>query len=551
MKKFLIPLAVFFSAILYTACAAQIIPPPPNVPCQWQYGFVSGVATATYCGNATVQGSLNPASQNTVFNIAALSALPSPINGAVYYVKNYSHAGDGGGGNFLFTTAVFSPDACVNFAASVTGTWIRQLNGAIISVEMCGAYNDNTHATETHAAFAAATNYVQNGNAGLGPNQKIHIPFGTYNLGAGTSGVEISNASWCPNYYGDGPGNTNISYSPSAEGAAFLFDTSLGQCNGGGVTNLRVTGNTHTVGCEFLSVSGGYCRIGIGSVEEAFLNCSCTANGFTENNKFQILGDADISFFSTRVLEYRTANGGTGSHRESGIDQISYISAGSVGGTIVTISAGSVVYSAPLQLSVNNQSGTTLDIFQNLAGNSANFYGNIQVEADGAGSTTFLSGAGLVVLSGGLNVLQTSNLAYGEFAFATIAGFNGAGVSFGNIFVPLEGSTSQIQYLGAGTAHTTILAEGVTPPNGQTCKLNLSNGVTYNWSGNVTILAGTAGFIIPSGGVLGNLFFDTGSLGAPTFGITAGGTPTITVPGAVSASTIAVTGSCQGAADNL
>jgi hypothetical protein len=208
-----------------------------------------------------------------------------------------------------------------------------------ISVMWWGAKNDNTASAATVAAFQAANDYAQSAVSN-NPLVTISIPTGTFNLGTGAYGVQSNKANWCPKFVGQGPGVTLINYSPSSEGAAFLFNPSIGQCNGGGVSNLRVSGNANTVGCEFFSTNVGVCSIQADNIKTLALLCSCSSGGFSENIRITILASSAAKNF----IDYRTNNGGTTSFRDSGCyDCIVSLANGSTD-AIVLVEGGSFPY---------------------------------------------------------------------------------------------------------------------------------------------------------------------------------------------------------------
>lgn len=483
----------------------------------------------------------NPISISALPTIAAMQSLGAA---SAFYpsiqVLGYNAAGDGGGGSFLWVAAsTATADGCVTFSASgvSTGRWVRQLNGSPLYVEMCGAYNDATHATATQAALQAASDYMQSsGN----PNGEIHFRAGTYDCGTGSSCVDVSAAEFCPNFIGAGNSVTNVKYLPASEAAAFLFRPSIGRCNKGGVRGLRVLGNTtNTIGCEFLSTTDGYCNITTDDAKEVYLLCSCTSGGFSENISVT-LNQSTGSV--TRYLEYRTNGGGTGSFRNSGPAPGSLLGpAAATANAAILIGAGSFPYSAPLYLSHNNQTNGTLYLVDNQSANFVSFFGELQIEV-GPG-TTKISKSNLIGFGGPITkqIPAGSNLQYGTILFGDEFGTVGGQTTVRNGWYQLENDNAVVQYLSAGTAATTVVSEPFSPNSQRIYHLALfsASGASYKWDGVVVVNTDSSGtFVVPTV-VQSSLIADVGSLGAPAFSVS-GGKLAITITGAVGANSIRI-----------
>lgn len=109
-------------------------------PCQWSYTLPGNVATAFYCGNVDVAGSIVGNSANTVATIAALVAIPVPTNGAGYYVIGYLAGSNKGGGSFVYnSSSALTPDGCTIFNATAGGQFLRINYGNQLDLFQCGA----------------------------------------------------------------------------------------------------------------------------------------------------------------------------------------------------------------------------------------------------------------------------------------------------------------------------------------------------------------------------------------------------------------------------
>jgi hypothetical protein len=501
------------------------------------------VALAMVLAPSVALAANNPANIPAVNTIAAMKALgAASVQYQTIQVLGYNAAGDGGGGLFRWIVgSSATAEPCVTFAATgvVSGRWVRQMNGVPLSVIMCGAYNDDTNSAATKIAFQAATDYKQRVGS-PDPNGVITIPAGTYDLGtADTWGVRTNGANWCPLFRGDGSGSTVVKYNPSVEGSAFLFNSNVGNCNGGGVENLRVTGNSNTIGCQFLSTNNGVCSIQTIGVKQVALLCSCSSGGFSENDAIQVLTG---STYTARIIEYRTNGGGTGSFRRSGLIDSFIEPPSASANALVLIGAGSQPYLIPVNWSVNNQTNGTVYLVDNQSANFVTTYGNWELETTGTGVTQ-LSKAGTISFAGNIGYLTgaSAQIVFGNILFAPYSGSSGAASSFKNSYYVLENASSAVQYLTAGTGATTNVNAKFGSSGNTVYNLSIFNSSTYNWNGQVLLKADALGGCAASI-VSGTLFFGGG---APTFGTSNAVVPcglSVTVPDAVSASSTRIFG---------
>lgn len=184
----------------------------------------------------------NPAfaASNTVPTIAAMQALGASSSlSPTLYVVDYAHAGDGGGGEFIWDSAsTTTTNTCTVFAATGVGTgrWLRQMQGRSLNVDMCGTGNadDSGAFTAAFAQCAAQANQVV-----------ISAKFYTirHNLvvdpACGISGALSS---------GNGGSNTYLDFTNDADGGACFSILRSGTpfesfISGNSVGNFVVLGN--------------------------------------------------------------------------------------------------------------------------------------------------------------------------------------------------------------------------------------------------------------------------------------------------------------------
>jgi hypothetical protein len=111
----------------------------------------------------------------TAPTIAALQAVPNPALAGHVAVRSYTSGTSLGGGNFDYTSATITPDNCVNFAASGSGTWVRELAApGTIDLSMCGLL-DPTGSADDEAIIHNAVNYAE-----AAGGARITVPVGLY-----------------------------------------------------------------------------------------------------------------------------------------------------------------------------------------------------------------------------------------------------------------------------------------------------------------------------------------------------------------------------------
>lgn len=128
----------------------------------------------------------------TATTIAALRALDPDDAADVIEVQGHTTAGDGGGGSFRYVSgSSATDDNGITIAPTAgSGRWIRQLNGAPVSVAMYGAAEGLSAATNT-TAFQAALDYAATQQAVYlsGKSDRVTdrviIPAGTFALTPG------------------------------------------------------------------------------------------------------------------------------------------------------------------------------------------------------------------------------------------------------------------------------------------------------------------------------------------------------------------------------
>lgn len=164
MKAFLALIALIAALV----AAPSLSTPAQAQPCQWNYSMQpgtpdpnQGVATAFYCGNVTVNGTINPLTGQVMYsvaNVAAMQALGnnSAILGSVTTL-DYGR-GVGGGARYTWVaSSTATPNPCTVFQAIAggtpiaTGRWIASdalLNNgrpSKLNVLQCGAVFDGAH----------------------------------------------------------------------------------------------------------------------------------------------------------------------------------------------------------------------------------------------------------------------------------------------------------------------------------------------------------------------------------------------------------------------
>lgn len=482
-------------------------------PCQWRYSMEpanpdnpnAGTATATYCGDVNVAGSINlNIGPNTVATINLLPTLPFYTAGSTFYVQGYNAPGDGGGGTFLLTASAAANDNCVTFPGPTGLKWIRQLNGASLAVEMCGAYNDGTHPTETHAAFQAANDYVA---ASGNPSATITAYGYRYNIGSGATGIVKAESPACPTWIGAG-NNTNgsgtiIQYTPSVESATFVFIGGSGSLCGGGIKNIAFRGNANTIAVEVRGQGGmNFDIVAADTLKRLVLLHNDAPNKFSEFNRLT-LHSAVTSLAS--VLEYRVSGGGNASFHGSGI----------VGGTLnwsnsnpaIIIGAGAFPYNAPLEATFFLAASTTL-IQNNYTGSGfgeAWFYGNITTEqGDGSFVLTYASTNQLLFAGNVMNLGNNNKVSFGTlYRVSAVSSYGNSQRS--TVFLPINrqslttGATSNLlSYQLNGDWNNYIINVKVTGANYNafvTAYLLFTEGSGYTIANVVnTVVTNTAGY---------------------------------------------------------
>lgn len=169
-------------------------------PCQWNYSMQPGsttapggpgTATATYCGNVVVNGSIIGGGMGITKNYTTLRNVVALANAAVYVMDTTRY------GEFNFRTgdqsANIAADAqgCIwvapnSDATGASGAWQRALPGGLLTPQNCGAIGDNSTnnavaltAWLTHSSDSGVTGgFCPAGNYRFGT--ALTIPDGTY-----------------------------------------------------------------------------------------------------------------------------------------------------------------------------------------------------------------------------------------------------------------------------------------------------------------------------------------------------------------------------------
>jgi len=437
----------------------------------------------------------------------------------VVQVLGYRAPGDNGGGLFVWDpSSTSTTNICTIFQSTgvSTGRWKRQMEGKNLNVEMCGAYSDATHPTETLAAFQAANDLVA---ASSTPNAVIEFKGAEYSFGS-LGGVVKAASFSCPNWVGGGGNSSRISMAPLTETAAFTFLGGSGSYCKGGAKEFNVSGNSNTIGCSFVGQGGGHCDVTFVRGKMAVLFWNSSPGLFTEYNVVNpiIENMSQVNY----VAEYRVSGGGNASFHGSGFGPNTAIASSNHFNSdpLIRIGTDSFVYNSPLNVKWFNSGGGTQTLIENFSSNVATFVnGSIEIE-------TLSSDPAVLAASGGNQVIYGGN-------FYTFGADIGSGLDPGRmIFAKTKNSNS----LGQITLHNTdalYITSTFTGTSGitltgspikqnytsyQVTILGVNGDNSYNWSGTVLVntdITGPGTCANPTV-VGGKLYTDTNTWGVPT-----------------------------------
>lgn len=386
--------------------------------------------------------SSNPSLLPFVDNIAQMVTLGVASNQyTVLQVLGYRTPNDGGGGIFRWSpasTTTANMGTVFQATGISTGRWIRQLDGAVVSVEMFGAYNDGTNSATTLAAFQAVNNYVA---ASANASQTIFVLGAHYDFGSVSAGVVKAASFNAPMWIGNGMSGadvgTLITYTPPSEAAAFAFIGASGSVCRGGIKNIVFQGNNNMIAVESQGLGGLDVDITIfANAKLAVLLHNKTAGQFTEFNKLTI--NSNGSALGT-MLEYRVTSGDASFHGSGIVNGVMNFGAG--GAPAILVGASAFPYAAPLNGSFfpAGSSGGPAIFVQNNSNTGFGepwFIGDVEIEQSGAtftrlgvgsdfiliGSYSFL-GNGYSLITGNMylaNSFATTNTGLGIVAFKPI-----------------------------------------------------------------------------------------------------------------------------------
>lgn len=266
--------STYIFAVFVAICAAFLafVPPAKAQPCQWNYSMQpgtpdpnQGTATATYCGNAIIQGNLTVngefvvPSPNTYASLALMATQTAAemASQRVMTVQSYTAGTGKGGGQFIWltaaeaTTAGLTPDAGTIVGPSddpsdcSSGCAVRIYNGelnvtffgvtgtCVLTDPAAGILSCASGATED-TAFARAR------SAALAQRKNLFIPCGNYVMtnefslddGASVYGFAVNGA---------GKGCTNIFWRPvDTTSVLFSMHGGSGYATNKGVSNLSI-----------------------------------------------------------------------------------------------------------------------------------------------------------------------------------------------------------------------------------------------------------------------------------------------------------------------
>lgn len=168
---------------LTIAAAALLATAVPSLaqeqPCQWNYQnipAIGGVATATYCGNVIVKGSI-VSNILVVQNVAALRALNIPVasSPSILLLGYFSPADDGGGQLYYDPSDTTSSDNGCDVFVAANGGRYKRASSVPLPVTDCGVLADGVTSDDTalQRAFNVGVPVV------LPKNQTLYLPSNT------------------------------------------------------------------------------------------------------------------------------------------------------------------------------------------------------------------------------------------------------------------------------------------------------------------------------------------------------------------------------------
>lgn len=193
----------------------------------------------------------------TVDTIALLKAVTAPVTSVVFYVRQYSVAGDQGGGFFRFDPAsVATDDTGLVIAPNAgAGRWLR-INYGVATVRHFGAKGDSVDSSVSPFSAPNGTDDTVAMQKAFDTVLRVHIPAGNYRTTAKLTYRTYANIS------GDGTWNTKIcNYTTDGIGRQGTSEIYYAQLSDFGIVAEFNTINTQT-GFDLTSnVQGTFTRL--------------------------------------------------------------------------------------------------------------------------------------------------------------------------------------------------------------------------------------------------------------------------------------------------
>lgn len=431
---------------------------------------------------------------------------------ASYIVRsNTSFAGgiiSTGAFNLTFSGDIFSAQPVRIFNISGGGNIVAGNSGLCTQVyfEWFGALGDG--ATDDLPAATAAWKFAASAGATVVPLSKTYYFNGTLsNTGVANSASIIAQI----------PNRTFCTFKGNGVATILNLVQASGFENGNYVSNIRFLNAPLGIECNGMcGVNYDNCRF---DTTAGILLHNKSAGQFTEDNVI-----TQAQFTGTGIdLEYRVT-AGNNSFQGSGFGQ------GAQRNTSVTpasktciqiTSASAVVYNAPCQLHVNNQSGGwVINMVSNLSTNAVDFMGAFTAEVGGGGSVTVVDTAhNPIYFDGPVHSLTSTGLIYGKLILARCFMRTASNNLLEDVFVTKQ----SVIVPGAATF---VLPELYTDAR-RVC-LGLFQGGAYDQMYIIDVLKNDLG---AGGGFNTALHIsndDTGAYGATTIAVDASGALSIT-----------------------
>ena len=386
-----------------TAVAGPISPLPPIIGSNTDLVFLSGQTSLAVADAlaTSLKGTLIIDQNYTLTGATTLSSPNLVFTGGVITLGNF---------NLTFSNNSLRAGAVPTFSYTGTGKTVGSFHVSEIYPEWWGAKSDGTSTAATLAAFQAANDYVAQSNV---TTQVIRLVGNNYNLGSGTTGVVKAASFAAPQWIGSGDCTnfvgTTVTFTPSAEAAAFQFIGGSGSDCGGCVKSIIFQGNSNAIAVESQGLGGLEIEIAVFTpMKRAVLLHNKLSGQFTEFNEIHVNSNGTPGL--PTILEYRVDSGNASFHGSGLVGGVINWDGGS-GNPAILIGAGAFPYNAPLSATFFPASGASV-IVQNNASTGFGeswFYGNLRVEQGGASSVAYGAGGNDFILIGNVMCLGNAN----------------------------------------------------------------------------------------------------------------------------------------------